>query len=82
VRALWTMPGTVTGHSEDRTNNAKAYLVAVKMSFWDGATTRHLVEGLAMAPANCAGPRRGGGNKRRNAPVVCTTISKNAECAF
>lgn len=39
VLALWAMPATVTGHSEDRTNSGKAYLVAVKVSFWDGATT-------------------------------------------
>jgi hypothetical protein len=53
--ALLAMPGTVTGHSEDRTNSGKAYFVAVKVSFWDGATTWLLVEGLAVAPANCVG---------------------------
>ena len=59
VLALWAVPGTVTGHSEDRTNGGKAYLVAVKVSFWDGSTTWILVEGLAMAPANCVGAPQG-----------------------
>jgi hypothetical protein len=29
------MPRTVTAHCEDRTNRGKAYLVGVKVSFWD-----------------------------------------------
>jgi hypothetical protein len=81
VLALWAMPGTVTATVKNRTNSGKAYLVAVKVSFWDGATTWLVVDGLAMAPANGVGPPAMA-NRRRNALIICMAISKNAECAF